>query len=1143
MKNGAMKPDPIALGEATYQRTEEPIRGEFAEIDGQSYYCIRNVDRLAPFLMSVVSDSDLWLFVGSNTPFTAGRVDPDTALFPYQTVDKILRHPDTSGALSVFLVKRGDQWALWEPWQPSGRVYRINRNLYKHAYGTTVIFEETNHDLALRFRWSLTTCERYGLVRYCTLENLADKPVEVRYLDGWHQILAPNISQESYSRLSYLATAYVRNTCVPEQSLGIYALNAGMTDRAEPCESLRAAVGWSLGHPHPTLLLSDTQVCAFRHGNGVQPEREVRGEMGAYLVADHVTISPKKPHTWFTAADTFLDHSTIVRLRDELDNPKRLEQSLRASIQANTEGLRRRIAAADGLQETADRTASVHHFANVLFNCMRGGTLDDSYRFPSADFALFIRTHNKSVFTHQRDWLEKLPESLTLDVLHKKAAARHDRQLMRLAHEYLPLTFSRRHGDPSRPWNRFSIHLKNEHGDPVLNYQGNWRDIFQNWESLAQSYPAFLEQMITVFLNASTADGYNPYRITRDGVDWEVSDPRDPWSYIGYWGDHQIIYMLRLLENFESFYPGRLAAQLNKDAYAYAHVPYEIAGFNKLLADPRNTITFNHRLQDRLMARARELGSDGRLIDDDLGDVLLVSLAEKLLVPLLAKLSNFVPEGGIWLNTQRPEWNDANNALAGWGLSMVTVYYIHRYLKFCEQVFAAGRNGEVSLSKPVAKFLTDVTSILRNVSAQTGRGFDDTARFRVLAALGRAGETHRHAVYQEQLGSRRTVPLKVLREFVATALPVIEATIRANRREDGLYHSYNILHIKGGDHAAVAHLYPMLEGQVAVLSSGLLKPDEVITLLQALRAGNLYRTDQHSYVLYPDRVLPTFVERNTLTGPPPVEDRTIFVRDDRGQWHFQADLRNAADLNERLDKLGVDAPVREATLDLWETTFHHSEFTGRSGTFFMFEGLGSIYWHMVAKLLLAVQENYRYALTHDTDASAVQALAKAYDDIRDGLGFRKTPESYGAFPTDPYSHTPRHRGAQQPGMTGQVKEEILTRRGELGVEVTNGCLRFAPRLLHRAEFMKESHPFGYLTLAGEDKTWELPPESLAFTCCQVPVCYTLADTTVITVEWADGRKEFVRSDSLSAEISSSIFGRRDEVARLIVQVPRQALRA
>ena len=41
---------------------------------------------------------------------------------------------------------------------------------------------------------------------------------------------------------------------------------------------------------------------------------------------------------------------------------------------------------------------------------------------------------------------------------------------------------------------------------------------------------------------------------------------------------------------------------------------------------------------------------------------------------------------------------------------------------------------------------------------------------------------------------------------------------------------------------------------------------------------------------------------------------------------------------------------------LFEETFHHDEFTGRSGTFFAYEGLGSVYWHMVAKLLLAVQE-------------------------------------------------------------------------------------------------------------------------------------------------------------------------------------------
>ena len=47
----------------------------------------------------------------------------------------------------------------------------------------------------------------------------------------------------------------------------------------------------------------------------------------------------------------------------------------------------------------------------------------------------------------------------------------------------------------------------------------------------------------------TTADGYNPYRITSDGIDWEIIDPDDTWSQIGYWNDHQIIYLLKLLEH------------------------------------------------------------------------------------------------------------------------------------------------------------------------------------------------------------------------------------------------------------------------------------------------------------------------------------------------------------------------------------------------------------------------------------------------------------------------------------------------------------------------------------------------------------------------------------------------------------------
>ena len=122
---------------------------------------------------------------------------------------------------------------------------------------------------------------------------------------------------------------------------------------------------------------------------------------------------------------------------------------------------------------------------------------------------------------------------------------------------------------------------------------------------------------------------------------------------------------------------------------------------------------------------------------------------------------------------------------------------------------------------------------------------------------------------------------------------------------------------------------------------------------------------------------------------------------------------------------------------------------------YAYEGLGCIYWHMVAKLLLAVQEVALRAEREGQPGPVREALARAYYRIRAGLGFEKTAAEYGAFPMDPYSHTPPGGGAQQPGMTGQVKEEILTRFGELGVTVRDGLVGFRPRLLRRAEFLRE----------------------------------------------------------------------------------------
>jgi hypothetical protein len=246
-----------------------------------------------------------------------------------------------------------------------------------------------------------------------------------------------------------------------------------------------------------------------------------------------------------------------------------------------------------------------------------------------------------------------------------------------------------------------------------------------------------------------------------------------------------------------------------------------------------------------------------------------------------------------------------------------------------------------------------------------------------------------------------------------------------------------------------------------------------------------------------------------------------------------------ADVNRRLRLAGASPDEAAAVRRLWRATFAHDQFTGRSGTFFAFEGLGSIYWHMVTKLLLAVQGCYRRA----ADPAGARALAEIYDEIQSGLNFRKTAETYGAFPTDPYSHTPRHRGAQQPGMTGQVKEQILTRLGELGVEVAAGRLGFRPHLLHRSEFVAEASEFHWLDVRGAESTAHLPPGSLAFTHCQVPIFYRLGQDASIELEHADGRIDIVSSTLLSADASRAILERRGSYRRLTVTVPGDWLRS
>jgi hypothetical protein len=277
-------------------------------------------------------------------------------------------------------------------------------------------------------------------------------------------------------------------------------------------------------------------------------------------------------------------------------------------------------------------------------------------------------------------------------------------------------------------------------------------------------------------------------------------------------------------------------------------------------------------------------------------------------------------------------------------------------------------------------------------------------------------------------------------------------------------------------------------------------------------------------------------------------DDRIVSRDADGAYRFNADFTNAGDLERRLGALESEygeavTAARADLLKLYEKVFNHRAFTGRSGAMFGFEGLGSIYWHMVSKLLLAIQENFFAARASGADAETCSRLASLYYEVREGIGFNKTPAEYGAFPMDPYSHTPKHAGAQQPGMTGQVKEEVLSRFGELGVRVADGKVHFDPGLLRALEFSAEPGLFRHLDVQGDWQETPLPPAALGFTWCQVPVVYRLDDSAspTLTLTYQDGMTQTLSTLSLSESMSAELFLRSGHIRQVTVTVNHESL--
>ena len=1152
-----MKPvGQVHFGQSTVPADDREAGGHLVHAFGEDCYVIEDAQSLPPFLTSVASDSDHWLFVASNGGLTAGRRSPATALFPYVTEDKLADSPGVTGPVTSLVATRAGLSALWHPLAECDRlVYRSRQRLYKNVLGTRLVFEEENQDLGLCFRASWRTSDRFGFVRECTLSNRGEGPVAVRLLDGLLNLLPGDADELLQQAYSVLLDAYKQSERFPGSSLAVFTLAAQVVDRPEPREALHATTAWSHGLPGARVHLTAEAHRAFARGAAWPAADSARGQRGAYLRRGRARARPRR---------------RAVLAGGGRRGPHPAGRGPPGRRAPRPRGAGGGAASGHGPRGGAHRTAADRHRRGAADRRPDGLGPPPLQRPLQRPARRRLRPRDRHPGARLRglralgqpaapgratpppwprcpSWSRERPTWPASSALGDPDL---DAALARVPAALLQPP-ARRPEPALEP--RSTSGCGTRAAQPVLDYQGNWRDIFQNWEALAPELPGLRRAA----WSPSSSTPRPPTGTTPTGSAGTAStgrspDPGHPWSNIGYWGDHQLVYLLRSSSSRASTTrprsrPAGAAASSPTPTSPTEFRPYaEIA--DRTRATPSASTPTAHA---RIQARAAELGSDGRLLHGEAG-LVRVTLVEKLLVPALAKLANFVPGGGH-LDEHPAPGVERRQQRAG------------RLRRVDGDALPPGavpgdRWPGCSARWPAAARPSRPRSPSgwrrrwrrwRPTGALLGRDvIDDATRGRLMEALGTAAGAYRDTVYQQGFSGRVPVPVDQLlvAGLAGRDLPAPH-------------------HLAG---AAGGRPLPRLQRAGAPRLRGRLRPAPPrgdaggsgggphlpgrrrrggLRLLEALRA-------QPALPRRP-------AELPALPGPPaarlPGEERhprggaavgagagapagrrrrpggaARRRRDGSASRPTSPTPTRCADALRALHARGALPDLGEgevaAVLEVYEAVFNHRAFTGRSGSMFAYEGLGSIYWHMVGKLLLAVQERYLEAAERGAPAALLERLAAHYQAIRAGHGRRReVPGRLGRLPARrllPHAG-PRRRPAAGHDRAGEGGDPHPPRRARRGGP-RRAASRSGPRLLRRSEFLDEPAVFEPLAPDGSRQRLELAAGTLAFTLCQVPVVYHLGDRRRLSVTEADGRTPDRRRHARPGALRGPLPARRPD---------------
>ncbi|MGL4624167.1 MAG: cellobiose phosphorylase [Culicoidibacterales bacterium] len=657
-----------------------------------------------------------------------GLENKDRAILDFQPANLGYQYTHING-FRTFVKVNGECYEAFSPYNQCDdyqREMQIKRN------EVTIIEKNMTRQLQVEVTYYALPEENFGaLVREVRIVNLANTPQTLEILDGLAMLLPTGVSHEAYKTMANLMRSWMDVTGV-ETKIPLFKVRASTSDEAEVSLSDEFAgnfyMSMSQGETVPTIV--DPSVIFAQDTTLTIPHRFQQEGIASLVRCPQATVN-KVPCGFSVLETTITAHETVM--------------------------LTTMIGYTNDIRTIRERQQVFQNEAYFAKKRQRGTTIIDELVQPVATKSAY------PIFDAyaKQNYLDNLLRGGEPMVFGSGDAAK-------VYH-----VFSRKHGDPERDYNFFSL-------APEYYSQGNgnFRDVNQNRRNDVLFKPEVAAYNVKNFYDLMQLDGYNPLGVL--GSTFTLKSPEqvaalvktcfvDGHEYMsellsrkftpgkiinlaaqqqislalpeadvlakilmasnqhfeasfgeGYWVDHWT-YNLDLVENFCAIYPDRQEQFLfEENEYQFYESPATVATrAEKYVLTPKGTVRQYGALIEKDSEKIARLqldpqGANWVRKEYGQGDVYQTTLIEKLLNLATMKFLNLDPIGvGIQMEANKPGWNDAMNGLPGlFGSGVSESVELLRLLQFIHKKLAVATKTEFGLLQEFADLLTPIAEIL-----------------------------------------------------------------------------------------------------------------------------------------------------------------------------------------------------------------------------------------------------------------------------------------------------------------------------------------------------------------------------------------------------------------------------------------------